>query len=68
MSGNRYFLDTNAIIYLLKNTDNSLLTLLNSSEWVGISIIAASAIHSNSIIITNDKRFNKIKELTIRTL
>ncbi|MBW1650330.1 MAG: type II toxin-antitoxin system VapC family toxin [Deltaproteobacteria bacterium] len=126
MNGNRYFFDTNAIIYLLKNSDSNLLTLLNSSEWIGISIIsqleflsfskisendlklfdvftqhievveilssniklindiirirktysiklpdaivAASAIYSDSVIITNDKHFNKVEELTARTL
>jgi predicted nucleic acid-binding protein len=32
------------------------------------AIIAASAIYSNSVIITNDKHFNKVEELTVRTL
>ena len=38
MSGNRYLLDTNAIIALLqKNT--SLIELLKSADWIGISVI-----------------------------
>lgn len=39
MSGNRYLLDTNAIIALLQK-DPSLIKLLPGAEWVGISIIS----------------------------
>ena len=39
MSGNRYLLDTNAIIALLQK-DSSLIELLQSADWVGISIIS----------------------------
>ncbi len=39
MSGNRYLLDTNAIITLLQK-DPNLIKLLQSADWVGISIIS----------------------------
>ena len=39
MSGNRYLLDTNAIIALLKK-DSNLIQLLARADWVGISIIS----------------------------
>ncbi len=39
MNGNRYLLDTNAIIALLQK-DPNLIKLLQSADWVGISIIS----------------------------
>ncbi len=39
MSGNRYLLDTNAIIALLQK-DPNLIRLLQSADWVGISVIS----------------------------
>lgn len=39
MSGNRYLLDTNAIIALLQK-DPNLIKLLQDAEWVGISVIS----------------------------
>ena len=39
MNGNRYLLDTNAIVALLQS-DNRLLRLLQNAQWIGISIIA----------------------------
>jgi tRNA(fMet)-specific endonuclease VapC len=39
MNGNRYLLDTNAIIALLKG-DSSLIKLLQDANWLGISIIS----------------------------
>ena len=39
MSGNRYLLDTNAIIALLQKNPN-LIKLLQNADWVGISIIS----------------------------
>ncbi|AKG23011.1 type II toxin-antitoxin system VapC family toxin [Calothrix sp. 336/3] len=39
MSGKRYLLDTNAIVALL-NASPALVTLLQSAEWVGISVIS----------------------------
>jgi tRNA(fMet)-specific endonuclease VapC len=55
MSGNRYFLDTNAIIYLLQNESSNLLNLLNSSSWVGISIISQIEFLSFSKLSKDDK-------------
>ena len=39
MSGNRYLLDTNAIIALLRKEPN-LIQLLQDAEWIGISVIS----------------------------
>jgi tRNA(fMet)-specific endonuclease VapC len=39
MSGNRYLLDTNAIIALLQK-DFNLVQLLRDAEWIGISVIS----------------------------
>jgi tRNA(fMet)-specific endonuclease VapC len=39
MSGNRYLLDTNAIIALLQG-NSQLLQLVQNADWVGISIIS----------------------------
>ncbi len=39
MNGNRYLLDTNAIIALLQG-DSSLNELLQDANWVGISVIS----------------------------
>ncbi len=39
MSGNRYLLDTNAIVALLQETPQ-LIQLLQNANWVGISVIS----------------------------
>ena len=39
MSGNRYLLDTNAIILLLQGNQH-LVALLDQARWVGISVIS----------------------------
>lgn len=39
MNGNRYLLDTNAIIALLQK-DSNLIRLLQDAEWVGILVIS----------------------------
>jgi tRNA(fMet)-specific endonuclease VapC len=39
MSGNRYLLDTNAIVALLQK-DANLIQLLQNADWVGISVIS----------------------------
>jgi predicted nucleic acid-binding protein len=39
MSGNRYVLDTNAIIVLLQGNAR-LIQLLQNAEWIGISVIS----------------------------
>ena len=39
MSGNRYLLDTNAMIALLQKNSN-LVRLLQNADWIGISVIS----------------------------
>lgn len=39
MSGNRYLLDTNAIVALLQGTAR-LIQLLQNADWIGISVIS----------------------------
>jgi tRNA(fMet)-specific endonuclease VapC len=39
MSGNRYLLDTNAIVALLKG-NTQLIQLLQNANWIGISVIS----------------------------
>jgi predicted nucleic acid-binding protein len=39
MSGDRYLLDTNAIVALLRG-DSQLIQLLKNADWIGISIIS----------------------------
>ena len=39
MNGNRYLLDTNAIVALLQK-DSKLIQLLQNAEWIGISVIS----------------------------
>ncbi len=39
MSGNRYLLDTNAIVALLQG-NSQLIQLLHNAGWVGISVIS----------------------------
>jgi tRNA(fMet)-specific endonuclease VapC len=38
MSGNRYVLDTNAIVALLQGT-SQLIQLLQDADWIGVSVI-----------------------------
>jgi hypothetical protein len=39
MSGERYLLDTNAIVALL-NGNSQLIQLLQNADWIGISVIS----------------------------
>lgn len=39
MNGNRYLLDTNAIIALLQG-DSNLINILKDADWLGISVIS----------------------------
>jgi len=55
MSGSRYLLDTNAIIALLQG-NKQLLTLLNSANWVGVSVISKLEFLSFSGISIDDKK------------
>jgi tRNA(fMet)-specific endonuclease VapC len=79
MNGNRYLLDTNAIIALLKG-DFSLIKLLQDANWLGIfiisirqqyrlklpdAIIAAMAKQNSAKLITRDRIFEKITDLLV---
>lgn len=55
MSGGRYLLDTNAIIALLQG-NKQLLTLLNSANWIGASVISKLEFLSFSGISNADKK------------
>lgn len=59
MNGERFILDTNTIIFLLKgNLD--LLRILESSEWIGISIISKIEFHAfRGLSDTDVQLFNK---------
>lgn len=39
MSGNRYVLDTNAIVALLQG-NSQLIQLLQNADWIGVSVIS----------------------------
>lgn len=54
MSGKRFFLDTNAIVALLKR-DNALHSLIYQAKWVGISVISYLEFFSYPEITANDK-------------
>lgn len=55
MSGNRYLLDTNAIIALLQK-DSSLIKLLQGAEWIGISVISQIEFSTFSGLTEADKK------------
>ena len=54
MSGNRFLLDTNAIICLLQN-DKSIVGILKQAKWIGISIISLIEFFSFSDLSDSDK-------------
>ncbi len=54
MNGKNFFLDTNAIVALLKR-DESLNTLLYRAKWIGISVISYLEFLSYPKITDNDK-------------
>jgi len=53
MSGNRFLLDTNAVIALLQG-NKQLLLLLNAADWIGVSIISKLEFLSFSEITNDD--------------
>lgn len=62
MSGNRYFLDTNAIVQLLAGNDE-LLALLGKAEYVATSIICELEFFSYSGLPEEDKMlFRELRE------
>jgi predicted nucleic acid-binding protein len=54
MNGKRYFLDTNAIIALLKG-EKKLLEILRDSQWIGVSVISCIEYLSFPRIPESDK-------------
>jgi hypothetical protein len=62
MSGERYLLDTNAIVYLLRG-GNALQKRLQSAEWVGISILSYIEFLAFPNLSENDRSiFQKFSE------
>jgi len=55
MSGNRYLLDTNAVIALLQG-NQQVLQLLHNSDWVGISIISQLEFMAFSGLTESDRQ------------
>ena len=72
MSGNRYFLDTNAIVQLLAGNPD-VIDILSGASYIAISVICeleflsfpASA-HA-CVLLTADKRLQKVSGLPVRT-
>lgn len=71
MSGNRFLLDTNAIIALLQG-NHSIINIVKEAEWIGVSIISVIEFLSFSNLSDTDKKLlnqllNKIEvvELTM---
>ena len=54
MNGKRYLLDTNAVVALLQG-NNKLLNLLQSAQWIGISVITQIEFLAFSGLIDEDK-------------
>lgn len=54
MNGNRFFLDTNAIAALLQG-NLSLVELLKTADWIGISVISEIEFLANPDLNENDK-------------
>ncbi len=66
MNGNRFLLDTNAVVSLLNGliTDISQIRMAYKLKLPD-AIIAATSIANNASLITADKGFDKVKQLTI---
>jgi tRNA(fMet)-specific endonuclease VapC len=54
MNGNKYFLDTNAVIALLSG-NNVLEEKLNAADWIGISVISILEFLSFPSLSANDR-------------
>lgn len=54
MNGNKFLLDTNAITALLQG-NATLVELLKTAEWVGISIISQLEVLANPALNDNDR-------------
>lgn len=55
MSGNRYLLDTNAIVALLQGTPQ-LIQLLQNADWIGVSVISQIEFLAFSGLEQNDRQ------------
>jgi len=55
MSGNRYMLDTNAIVALLQGS-SQLIQLLQNADWIGVSIISQIEFLAFSGLSQEDRR------------
>ncbi|MFB2838463.1 hypothetical protein [Floridanema evergladense] len=66
MSGNRYVLDTNAIVALLQG-NVQLVQLLQDANWIGISVISQIEFLVFSGLTEADREFAKITPLTVIT-
>jgi predicted nucleic acid-binding protein len=55
MSGNRYLLDTNAIVALLQGS-TQLIQLLQNADWIGISVISQIEFLAFSGLGKNDRQ------------
>ncbi len=81
MSGNRFLLDTNILLYLIGKkipvdalpegefsvsfvTELEVLYNLRLPD----AIIAATALHLNATLVTNDKGFSLVKEIQARSI
>ena len=56
MNGKRYFLDTNAIILLLKG-DRQIVKIVSSATWLGISVISIIEFLSFSGLTKSDSQY-----------
>lgn len=54
MSGNRFLLDTNAVIYLLNGSKN-IDTIISKANWIGISVITYIEFLAFENLSDNDK-------------
>ena len=62
MNGNRYLLDTNAVILLLQGNEN-LVTSCNNAEFIAVSVLSEIEFLSFRNLSENDKMlFRKFKE------
>jgi tRNA(fMet)-specific endonuclease VapC len=55
MSGNRYLLDTNAIVALLQG-DPQIIQLLQNADWIGVSVISQIEFLAFSGLGQNDRQ------------
>jgi len=64
MNGNRYILDTNAIVALLKG-NNNLLNIAHKAEWIGISVVSYLEFLAFPDLSQQDKQLSSIGNLKV---